>query len=194
MARHPVQPNVYSRALFEALPLPVFVVDHDMRIVDMNPAAAMVPGESEDALLWLCGGALRCKQCVGDPERCGEAEACKQCVIRNSVTTAYTERVVVREKTKMLVERSGGLLEIHLWVTTAPLTTDGRQLVVLMIEDITELVQLQGLLPICMHCRKVRDDEEYWQGIEDYLSEHTDLCFTHGICPDCMEQHYSHLR
>ena len=46
--------------------------------------------------------------------------------------------------------------------------------------------RLQGLLPICAWCRKVRNDQNYWQAVEDYLSEHAAVRFTHGICPDCL--------
>ena len=45
--------------------------------------------------------------------------------------------------------------------------------------------QLQGLLPICSYCKKVRDDRKYWRQVESYLSEHADVEFSHGICPDC---------
>lgn len=46
--------------------------------------------------------------------------------------------------------------------------------------------QLKRLLPICMYCKKVRDDSEYWRGIESYIHEHVGTDFSHGICPDCM--------
>jgi phosphoserine phosphatase RsbU/P len=49
---------------------------------------------------------------------------------------------------------------------------------------------LQGLLPICMHCHKIRRDPETWEQIELYLMEHADVKFTHGICPDCMKKHF----
>ena len=47
---------------------------------------------------------------------------------------------------------------------------------------------LSGLLPICAWCKKIRNDENYWQGLEDYLSRHTDLRFSHGICPTCLDE------
>ena len=49
---------------------------------------------------------------------------------------------------------------------------------------------LQGLLPICANCKKVRDDDGYWQQIELYVSDHSDATFTHGICPECMIKLY----
>jgi CheY-like chemotaxis protein len=45
--------------------------------------------------------------------------------------------------------------------------------------------QLQGLLPICAYCKKIRDDKNYWTQVESYVSLHTDVQFSHGICPDC---------
>ncbi len=51
-----------------------------------------------------------------------------------------------------------------------------------------ELVsQLKRLLPICMYCKKVRDDGDYWQEIDAYIHEHTGTDFSHGICPECIE-------
>ena len=47
--------------------------------------------------------------------------------------------------------------------------------------------QLQTILPICSYCKQVRDDQNYWQQVDSYLSEHTNTQFSHGICPDCYE-------
>ena len=49
---------------------------------------------------------------------------------------------------------------------------------------------LSGLIPICANCKKVRDDEGFWQQVEVYIKDHTDAKFSHGICPDCMESLY----
>jgi DNA-binding response OmpR family regulator len=62
-------------------------------------------------------------------------------------------------------------------------------------EKVTELQatldnvrRLRGLLPICSYCKRIRDDRNYWQRVEVYVSEHTDATFTHGICPTCLEE------
>src|SRR5438552_16151623 len=47
--------------------------------------------------------------------------------------------------------------------------------------------QLQGLLPICAYCKKVRRDNNYWQQVEAYIASYVDVRFSHGICPDCYE-------
>ncbi|BDU70275.1 hypothetical protein GETHOR_23760 [Geothrix oryzae] len=53
---------------------------------------------------------------------------------------------------------------------------------------LTEVKTLGGMLPICSHCKKIRDDKGYWNQIETYLNEHTDAEFTHGICPECAKE------
>lgn len=56
-----------------------------------------------------------------------------------------------------------------------------------------EVRTLSGLLPICSHCKKIRDDKGYWNSLEKYLYEHTDAVLSHGICPDCAQQHYPEI-
>ncbi|WP_243319775.1 hypothetical protein [Geothrix sp. SG200] len=53
---------------------------------------------------------------------------------------------------------------------------------------LAEVKTLGGMLPICSHCKKIRDDKGYWNQLEAYLNEHTDAEFTHGICPDCAKE------
>jgi DNA-binding response OmpR family regulator len=47
--------------------------------------------------------------------------------------------------------------------------------------------RLQGLLPICSYCKKVRNETNYWEQVDSYLASHSDVQLTHGICPQCME-------
>jgi diguanylate cyclase (GGDEF)-like protein len=57
-----------------------------------------------------------------------------------------------------------------------------------------QLEQLRSLaLPICMFCKKIRVDDNYWEQIEGYFARHIDIAFTHGICPSCMEERYGDL-
>ncbi len=47
---------------------------------------------------------------------------------------------------------------------------------------------LEGVLPTCMYCKRIRDDRDKWVGIEQYISQRTEASFSHGVCPDCYEQ------
>jgi len=49
---------------------------------------------------------------------------------------------------------------------------------------------LKDLLPICMYCKRIRDDGDYWQQVESYIHAHTGSNFSHGICPDCFTQEF----
>ncbi|MBF0231358.1 MAG: hypothetical protein HQK63_17490 [Desulfamplus sp.] len=50
---------------------------------------------------------------------------------------------------------------------------------------------LGGFILICMHCKKIRDDKGYWHQLEQFITEHYEAKFSHGICPDCMKNFYS---
>ncbi len=52
---------------------------------------------------------------------------------------------------------------------------------------------LSGLLPICMHCKKIRDDKGYWNQIEAYIETHSIAEFSHGICQECLVKYYPDL-
>ncbi len=54
--------------------------------------------------------------------------------------------------------------------------------------------QLQGLLPICCYCKRVRDDQNYWQQVEAYISSHSEAQFSHGICPECYQKEYGRIQ
>jgi AmiR/NasT family two-component response regulator len=58
---------------------------------------------------------------------------------------------------------------------------------------LAEIKTLQGLIPICASCKKIRDDEGYWQQIEEYIQERSDAQFSHGICPECMQAQYPEI-
>lgn len=56
-------------------------------------------------------------------------------------------------------------------------------------QALAEVKRLKGLLPICSYCKKIRNDQNYWEEIELYVSEHTDAGFSHGVCPSCYQKH-----
>ncbi len=61
-------------------------------------------------------------------------------------------------------------------------------------EALKNIKTLSGLLPICAGCKKIRDDDGYWNQIESYISKHTAVDFSHGICPDCASKFYNDLK
>ena len=61
-------------------------------------------------------------------------------------------------------------------------------------EALARVKTLSGLLPICSHCKKIRDDQGYWLQVEEYLQDRSEAEFTHGICPQCLDLHYGFMR
>jgi len=67
---------------------------------------------------------------------------------------------------------------------------DRENLIFDLQKALIEIKKLSGLLPICSICKKIRDDQGYWERIESYIMKHSDVDFTHGICPECAKKHY----
>jgi sigma-B regulation protein RsbU (phosphoserine phosphatase) len=62
------------------------------------------------------------------------------------------------------------------------------------LKDALEKIKtLEGIIPICCICKNIRDDDGYWERIEEYMTKHSDAMFSHGICPECMKKHYPDL-
>jgi hypothetical protein len=68
-----------------------------------------------------------------------------------------------------------------------------ERLVLALQEALANVKQLSGLLPICASCKKIRDDQGYWNQIEEYIRKHSEADFTHGFCPACLEKLYPEL-
>lgn len=66
-----------------------------------------------------------------------------------------------------------------------------KELIEKLQKTLSEIKTLRGIIPICSHCKKIRDDKGFWLQVEKYVSDHSDALFSHGICPDCMEELYS---
>ena len=57
-------------------------------------------------------------------------------------------------------------------------------------QALNQVKTLHGIVPICANCKKIRDDQGYWNQVEVYVRDHTEAKFSHGICPECMEKLY----
>ena len=68
------------------------------------------------------------------------------------------------------------------------LERDLRERVVELEDALGKVKKLQGLIPICSWCKKIRDDQDYWHQVDAYVAKHADVQFSHGICPTCYEE------
>ena len=77
-------------------------------------------------------------------------------------------------------------LEVQVQERTADLQKETKRLQ----EALANVRTLSGLIPICAHCKKIRDDKGYWNQLEIYIQKNSDALFSHGLCPDCVQQLY----
>ncbi|MBN2281204.1 MAG: response regulator [Candidatus Marinimicrobia bacterium] len=80
-------------------------------------------------------------------------------------------------------------IEIHLELKQA--LDNQKKLIENLKAQIEENKQLRRLIPICFHCKKVRDDQGFWDDVESYMTIHSNIDFSHGICPECQKKYYS---
>jgi hypothetical protein len=101
------------------------------------------------------------------------------------VGKAFAGKKSERSRAKMELMAGDKVAEIHALITTTGFDYNEARMVFLVIEDISPIMELQQIIPICMYCKKVRTDDQYWHKVEAYFSRHLDMHFSHGLCPDC---------
>ncbi len=90
-----------------------------------------------------------------------------------------------RVHTHMDLKRSNERLKLEI--------VERKKLIVELQEALAEVKALSGLLPICVSCKKIRDDKGYWNKLEAYIQAHSEAEFTHSICPECCARLYPEL-
>lgn len=65
-----------------------------------------------------------------------------------------------------------------------------RRLMLELAQSSARVRKLEGMLPICMHCKRIRDAHAHWEPLEVYIGARSEAEFTHGICPECLDRHY----
>ena len=112
-----------------------------------------------------------------------------------TLTLAYRHRQR-RQKAERELLAHYARLEETVAERTTQLKETNRELVrknAALGKALAEVKILSGLLPICSHCKKIRDDKGYWGQIESYIHEHSDAEFSHSICPECAEKYYPEM-
>lgn len=183
------------RNILDAIPALVFAVDSDVRIIEYNSAAAgFLDSDRISVLFKRAGDALHCMHSLEGPEGCGHAPVCEDCVIRNSVYAAIKGEKIVRKRVKLEISSQGSCSEIFAVLTASPFVLDGKELVLLLLEDISELLAIQEIVQICMKCKKVQSEGEFWSALEAYFKNNWGIDFSHGYCPACAKEEMKKIR
>ncbi|MBE0617665.1 MAG: PAS domain-containing protein [Proteobacteria bacterium] len=179
-----------ARALFDGLPMAAAVVAEDRRILAANLGAEHFLGAGSVEVVGAAPGeALRCVNSLRHPAGCGHAPECSDCLLRRAAEEAL-QGTEVRQRQVRVVVRGQEPRELILLLSASPLAWEGRRLALVLLQDVTALHQLRGLLPICAGCKKIRREDQAWEAIEAFIERHSLAEFTHGLCPECLERLY----
>jgi PAS domain S-box-containing protein len=96
----------------------------------------------------------------------------------------------VTSRTGELVGRMASFVDI---TKRKEIEADREKLIGKLQDALTKIKTLRGIIPICASCKKIRDDKGYWNELENYIREHSEADFSHGICPECVKELYPEL-
>ncbi|KMY68675.1 hypothetical protein AAU61_03380 [Desulfocarbo indianensis] len=135
---HPREPD-YLQKLFEAIPVPSFALDEQLRVQIQNRAASDFLGTvSKDNVRRFPGDILRCLNALEAPDGCGSGEACPDCVVRQAAQAALRGRQVFRREAALRLDLPGGVRDVALKVTASPFMVGGSVHVLLSMEDMSD--------------------------------------------------------
>lgn len=175
------------------LQLTLTAAGHDV-VITKNGAEALSVLENENApqlaiLDWMM------------PDIDG-VEVCRRVRLLSSATPAYLILLTAKTNKANIVEgleagandyitKPFDRQELRARVRVGETVVNLQQSLAARVEELeivlSKVKQLQGILPICSYCKHIRDDQNYWQQVDTYISEHTDTQFSHSVCPDCYE-------
>jgi len=172
--------------LLDAIPSVVFITDGDVRIVEANRAARVWLGHAIEQQPNERGGdLLHCIFARESQDGCGTTEYCPACVIRKSVEAVKLGRPAPRRVAHMILETADGSEDRWFQVSASPLALDGRELVILVLEDVSQLAELRELIPFCPSCGEVREVADLRSQAQIFIRKHTDFLLAQELCPHC---------
>ena len=129
----------FHRVLFDAMPMPVFVVDKDVCIFDYNAAAARLLKKDKRLIIRRrAGEVLNCVHSMEGTKGCGSTSACRDCTVRKSVRTAARGRRVVRRSAQMELVRNGKTAKVKLRLSCQPFTYGRSSFILLVLEGLND--------------------------------------------------------
>ena len=181
---------VFMRYALDAVPSIILVTDEDVRILYRNRAAkALLKGEKIYGS--RAGDAWHCVHSTDAPGGCGQGPHCAECAVRNSVNEAFSGKAVRPRHTEISIKAGDKIMQIPALISASGFTFEGNTYSLMVIEDISELVELRSLLPICSSCKKIRTEDNDWERVQTYIKRHNpQVSLSHGLCPACAKKLY----
>jgi len=188
------------RGHFENVSDVIYSIDPEFKVVDVSPSVERVLGYNANELIGRQFQDLN----ILVPEYMEQAFSDAMRVFKGERIASAVYQFIARDGTIKWGEVSGvpTILDNQVVALTSvarditkrkELEQEREELVLQLQKALQKLKQLSGLLPICSFCKKIRDDEGYWNQIEAYITEHSEAEFSHGICQECAKKYYPDL-
>ncbi len=179
---------------FDATNRVIWLLDQDRRIIKANKITESVFKHPADSVI-----GKYCWQIVHGTDK--PPEECPFQKTKNSLTKAVAEIQIgdlwFEEATDPVFNKEGKFEKaVHTLndiTERKSLEIEKEKLISELQDALAEVKKLSGLLPICAHCKKIRDDKGYWTQIESYIHEHSEAEFSHSICRECAKKYYPDL-
>ena len=176
--------------LVESMADGLLVLDAWDRVVDVNPAARALMGNSAEVI------GRRVDEVPG-PLGAAIAGLRQHAADHAEMSLPGDPPRYIDLHLSPLLDRdgstSGRVLVIHDLSERRARELDREELITELQAALGDIKTLRGLLPICASCKKIRDDKGSWGGLERYIMDHSDAQFSHDLCPDCMRKLYPDL-
>jgi PAS domain S-box-containing protein len=168
------------RTIFDGMRQPVLLIDRSYTVVEANAAARAHTVHDDPVVI-----GMGCYETTHDLEQPCWHSGEVSCPVKQAFETGQRARAIHKH-------RVGDRLIVEEIAATPIVEADGSiEYVVEEFRDLTELLDLrEGILPICASCKRIRDHEESWLRIEEYIHVHTGADFSHSLCPDCFERQF----
>jgi len=176
-------------ALVESMEDGWIVLDVRGRFQDLNPVAEKMLGRPARALIGRTADEIRLSLPAW-PELVSATEhrSVETGMMQNNTPCHYDMKLTLLKDRRDRIK--GRLILIRDITRKKTAEAEKERLYSELKASLEQTQKLQGLLPICSHCKNIRDDEGYWHRVEAYVTRHSDATFSHGICPDCMKKLY----
>ncbi len=176
-------------ALLDALPSLAFIADANVTVLEANRSARQWLGDGVGTRLSLPpGDVLHCifpRDSHGD---CGTTEFCPSCFVRRSIEAVLSGQPAPRRVAHMILGTNGRSEDRWFLVSASPLVLGDRRLVLVVLEDATQIVELREFLPLCPGCGASREASDALAQARVFLRKHPDFLRADELCDKCRQR------
>lgn len=188
--------SVLHRILFDQSPDGILIVNPETAgFIEFNTAAHQQLGYTREEFAKLTIPDIEAKETVLETKQ--QINAVLQSGRADFETLQFTKQGEIRNilVTAHIVDIKGDPVYHCVWrdiTKRKQLENEKENLIKELQRALDEIKSFQGIIPICSSCKKIRDDKGSWNRLEAYIESHSDVVFSHGICPDCCRKLYSY--